>query len=252
MIIQNIFYEGNFIMAQIHQGKSNLNSKGLTYLVLGLIISLPTFYYGYLFFSGKFYFLNFMHLVMILPLTIGSFFINKSFALFSGKAGENRIIKELAKLPDDHVIFTNYFCSFQNKKCEIDALVLAPQGIFVIESKNHNGTINGSLEEKNWLQEKTGRNGGEYTAKMRNPVKQVNRSIYILSGLLRCHNINFWLHGLICFTNPSVKLNVEDDVADECFYLPEVLPHLTSNNSTTPLTPLDLNKITNILVQNQA
>ena len=135
-------------MAQIYHGKSNLTSKGLTFIIFGLILSLPTFYYGYLFFTGKFYFLNYMHLVMFLPFAIGTYFINKSLALFSGKTGENRIVKELAKLPDDHIVFTNYFCSFEHKKCEIDALVLAPQGIFVIESKNHNGTINGSLEEK--------------------------------------------------------------------------------------------------------
>ena len=239
-------------MAQIYRGKSNLTSKGLTFNIFGLILSLPTFYYGYLFFTGKFYFLNYMHLVMFLPFAIGTYFINKSLALFSGKTGENRIVKELAKLPDDHIVFTNYFCSFEHKKCEIDALVLAPQGIFVIESKNHNGTINGSLEEKSWLQEKIGRNGGEYSANMRNPIKQVNRSIYILSSFLRQHHINLWVEGLVCFTNPAVKLKVAEEALEKCFYLPEILPHITSSNATKQLSNIDINKLTTVLVQNQA
>ena len=75
-----------------------------------------------------------------------SFLDNKSSFLL-GAIGEERVIRELVKLPDSYMVFNDVNLSFSKsirwkkyneyvKSCQIDHVVIGPNGIFLIETKN--------------------------------------------------------------------------------------------------------------------
>ena len=64
-----------------------------------------------------------------------------------GAIGEQKVVKELELLPDDHILINDFFCSFHPpiynrqekdyiKSVQIDHILIAPGGIFLIETKN--------------------------------------------------------------------------------------------------------------------
>ena len=57
------------------------------------------------------------------------------------KGGEKRLIDELLKLPDNYGIFSNYRIEGGRDPLEMDAIVLAPHAIYVIENKDWHGEI---------------------------------------------------------------------------------------------------------------
>lgn len=84
---------------------------------------------------------------------------------------------------------------------EIDFLVCGPNGVFVVESKNLNGSISGSEDSDNWTIHKVGRRGGAYSNSIRNPVRQVKTQMAVLSKYLRSRNINSRLVGIVTFSS---------------------------------------------------
>ena len=102
--------------------------------------------------------------------------IDSLYSLIAGAIGENSVIKEIQKLPDNFHLFNDFSLEFDppiyNKKegdriysIQIDHLLICESGIFVLETKN-------------W---------GEQSVKnsdLRSPVKQILRSSYALYVLL--------------------------------------------------------------------
>ncbi len=73
--------------------------------------------------------------------------IDKLYPLIAGAIGENMVVKELSKLSDDYVLFNDFHLEFDppiyNKKTkdrifsiQIDHLLVARSGIFLLETKN--------------------------------------------------------------------------------------------------------------------
>ena len=76
-------------------------------------------------------------------------FIDKKASFILGAIGEERVIREVIKLPDKFIIFNDIKLSFGKairwkkyneyvKSCQIDHIVVGPSGIFLIETKNWN------------------------------------------------------------------------------------------------------------------
>lgn len=96
--------------------------------------------------------------------------------LIAGAIGEDLVVKEIRKLPDDFTLFNDFYIEFSppiyNKKeddriysIQIDHLLVSNSGIFIIETKNWSKK---SLENLD----------------LRSPVKQIMRSSYALFVLL--------------------------------------------------------------------
>ncbi|WP_284139370.1 nuclease-related domain-containing protein [Virgibacillus sp. LDC-1] len=88
-------------------------------------------------------------------------------ALRKGEIGEYKIDIQLSQLPKEYRYINDLM--IENKKSisgysQIDHLVLTPYGIFVIETKNYQGTIYGEKDKKTWLV------NGKF--KMLNPIVQ--------------------------------------------------------------------------------
>ncbi|MFD2043084.1 nuclease-related domain-containing protein [Ornithinibacillus salinisoli] len=92
---------------------------------------------------------------------------NQQVANRKGEIGEYKIDIQLSQLPKDYKYLNDLM--IENPKSisgysQIDHLVITPYGIYVIETKNYQGTIYGSKNRKNWLI------NGKF--KMMNPVIQ--------------------------------------------------------------------------------
>lgn len=115
--------------------------------------------------------------------------IESLYNLIAGAIGENSVIKEIQKLPDNFHLFNDYSVEFYppiyNRKeddriysIQIDHLLVCEAGIFILETKN-------------WGQQSV------ENIDLRSPIEQIRRSNYALFVLLNSnsrHNINLEKH----------------------------------------------------------
>ncbi len=124
----------------------------------------------------------------------------------NGLSGETRALRLVKKLPPDYTVFSNVTLSYEGQESETDLIVVGTKGVFLIEVKNHNGTIIGKPEEKRWIQFKQTKHGGKYANPFYNPTKQVKTHVYRLSGLLKEAGYPYWIQGIVYFVNPTVEV----------------------------------------------
>lgn len=103
-----------------------------------------------------------------------------------GEIGEYKIDIQLDQLPKECRYLSDLLVKNQKAQSgysQIDHVVLTPYGIFVIETKNYQGTIYGSKEQKTWLV------NGKF--KMMNPFVQNYGHIKALKSLIdpKYHNL---------------------------------------------------------------
>ncbi len=118
----------------------------------------------------------------------------------AGRLGENfasTVIQEI--LYDDDIMLTNVRIMAEGKETELDNLIINKHGIFIIEVKNYSGELFGEEEDDDWIKTKMTPGGSFYQKTVRNPIKQVNRQIYILSRFLKENDIHIWIEGYVFF-----------------------------------------------------
>ena len=104
-------------------------------------------------------------------------FYDKYQVLKSGIDGEANTARIISSFPDTYSAITNATISYDGKTSELDAILVGPKGIFVIETKNHNGTIYGSFSDDKLTQYKVGQKGTPYSKQFYNPIKQVSTQV---------------------------------------------------------------------------
>ena len=95
-----------------------------------------------------------------------------------------------------------------NKTSQIDNIVVGSNGIFVIETKNLNGLIEGNEDDKEVVHHKVGIKGGKYSKTIYNPIKQVSTHVYRVSEVLKGYNLNKWVQGAVYFTNRNCIVDI--------------------------------------------
>ncbi|WP_102027760.1 nuclease-related domain-containing protein [Salirhabdus sp. Marseille-P4669] len=78
---------------------------------------------------------------------------NERIASRKGELGEYKINIELDQLPKDYKYLSDVMIENPKAKTgysQIDHIVLSPYGIFVIETKNYQGTVYGGKDRKTW------------------------------------------------------------------------------------------------------
>ena len=68
-------------------------------------------------------------------------------ALVFGRKGESAVTKTLKSLPDDYVVLNDIV--LPDRKGNVDHVLIGPNGVFVIETKNYSGFI--KCEEDDWF-----------------------------------------------------------------------------------------------------
>jgi len=197
-------------MAQFHKGKNNLSNKANRNLVVGLgflAVVITAFYivFAHQIQVDKWYYF----LPIMVFMVLASYYIKRGIIFRSGAKGENLGLSQALNLPEGYHVFTNVTISYHNYSQETDLIIVGTKGVYIVEVKNHNGTIIGDAEAPQWVQHKIGRGGGRYSKKISNPVKQVKGQVYKLSKFLKEQGINVWVEGVILFTNREVTVNVQ-------------------------------------------
>ena len=140
---------------------------------------------------------------------------SKAQKLSAGLEGEERSVNALSSLPDEYTVIRNVHLDVPEVgKAEIDQLVIGPNGLFVVETKNYRGALYGDLANPILQKTKVSSSGNEYTETVKNPVQQVRRQVWILAQFLRSKGFNFRIKGIVFMTNPDVEMNVTDSRGD--------------------------------------
>lgn len=165
-----------------------------------------------------------------------------------GVLGEDNAADILCRrLSDDYTVFQNCVITLDGKSSEIDLIVVGENGIFVIEAKNRNGTIEGNYKKDRWIQHKVGYKGGSYSAEFYSPVKQVSTHIFRLAGFLRQNGIPAHINGAVYFSNKDAHLKISGQPDNIPVFSKEkdLLSYIKQNNN--PLTPKIIQNIYNLL-----
>lgn len=131
--------------------------------------------------------------------------------VYSGLKGEKNTTKLLGTLPDSFTVLSDIKVEVEGKSSQIDHIVVGPTGVYIIETKNMNGSIVGNESDHQLVQHKIGRRGGEYSKSFYNPVKQVGTHVYRLATYLKKHSLETWVQGIVYFSNPDAEVNVNSE-----------------------------------------
>lgn len=112
----------------------------------------------------------------------------------SGHRGENAAEKVLVSLPESYTVFRDVMIG--QRKGNIDFVVVGPNGVFMVEVKNHFGKIYFDGKELN-------RAGGIERDLLQQATGQ---SFGVHEYLRREAGIDWWVMAILLFTNPKVHL----------------------------------------------
>ncbi len=153
-----------------------------------------------------------------------------------GRRGEQKMADLLAeRLADDHLILNDLELRVAHERSQIDHLVIAPSGIYVIESKFWAGTLSGDVRDAQWTQRKT--NGS--TRSVKSPVLQCERQRRMFITLLSSKVPEDRIHALAVFTHPAAELRITNG-KDRVFRINEAIRYINDRCFDPPvLTPAE-------------
>lgn len=153
----------------------------------------------------------------LIAIFLGSRAAIKRKILTTGQVGEEVTAQALAALPKGYVVLHDLFLYDGPRTAQIDHLVLGPNGIFLFETKNHQGVIYGNPEQVYWVHKKP-RLDNEIN-KIYNPIKQAQSHAYVLRGLINNNSSTIfgnrhaarylWVQPVVVFANPNTEVYIE-------------------------------------------
>jgi len=172
---------------------SSYRNNSIIFFVLGVLSFFGVLIHFFFFILGIIFFV------------IGVYLWNKSSTWDIGAEGEESVIRALQNLDSSFKVVNDIF--LPGDRQNIDHVVVGSAGIFVIETKNHNGII--KCKEDDWSRTKIGRRGTIYSADIGNPSKQAKRNAVVLRNWLQSENIDVgYIVAVVVFTNEDVELRL--------------------------------------------
>jgi len=161
--------------------RTTLNLIGL---IASLFLNIPLFFL-----------ISLYSLVLTLPLVYKFYYAYSNYK--RGLKGEEAVIEALSCLSDDYYLINDV--KLPNLRGNIDHILLGPNGIFVIETKNYSGTI--ECDGDSWK-----RIVGEKEYEIPSPSKQVKRNAMALKRALEyvLERKISQVEEVVVFTNPDV------------------------------------------------
>ena len=208
-----------------NQTRKNLAKAFLSIVLFGLIFFalclrvLLTLSLGILEASGL--------LASLIPLAAFYYYQRKYRIYNGGLQGEKAVIKLLNKtLNDDYYLINDVY--LRDGGGDIDHIVLGPNGVFVLETKNWSGKITCNGDE--WQRP------GKHS--MGSPSRQAKRNAAKIKHLIdsspALRPMGVWVEGLVVFTNNHAKLNINNPTVT-ILKLQQLPNHITTykiNNHT--------------------
>ena len=141
---------------------------------------------------------------LLVPLVSFYFYLRKYRIYSGGWEGEKQVAKFLTStLNDDYYLLNNLYLS--NGGGDIDHIVLGPNGVFVLETKNWSGSISCNGDE--W--QRAGKRNFSGS-----PSRQVKRNAakikQIIDSSPNLRHLGVWVEGIVVFTNKHSTLHVNN------------------------------------------
>jgi hypothetical protein len=171
-----------------------------------------------------------------LAFSVGGYYYWHRFRIYNGGlVGERKVDKALnSGLNDDYYLINNL--SF-HKGGDVDHIVIGPNGVFVIETKNWSGIV--SCNGDAWQREdqrKFKDSPSRQVKKNADKIKQIMSS----SSNLRNHGI--WVQGLVVFTNTNADLSINKPTTP-ILRLSELSSYITTYKNYNPYTAQQVQQI---------
>ena len=125
-----------------------------------------------------------------------------------GERAAAMLVSEILR-PEDHLL-RNVQLVVDEHPVECDLVVVNPNGVFIIEVKNFQGTLVGEEEDEEWVQQNLTAGGHFYVKTFRNPIKQMKRQVHWLATYLRKHAVNIWVEGYVFFVQMNSPIHSAD------------------------------------------
>lgn len=231
------------------ENKARLNRDISIPLILiglgGLIYSSLSFNFGFIFL--------FIIILFVVILFVGGFFLNNYSNYKGGLEAENLVILSLQGLNDDYFLINDI--KLPDSRGNIDHIVLGPNGIFVIETKNYGGQIICHGDE--WIRHyegglKISMKGRPYWQEDRDydlgsPSKQVKRGAVKIKQIVEAAKVfkkplNIWVEGVVVFTNPDVELQLSNTTVT-ILQIDELYDHIKNKKSRIEFSSQELESI---------
>jgi hypothetical protein len=131
--------------------------------------------------------------------------------LNAGLRGQRSTVEILSFLDDSYYLINNL--KLPGRADDVDHIVVGPNGVFALETKNHRGRI--FFEDGQWFQAKTSRNGRPQPKEaIRDPARQLKRNVDYLRACINetdpalSRRVRLWIEGAVAFTHPAVNLDL--------------------------------------------
>jgi hypothetical protein len=176
-------------------------------------------------------------LILLIAPAIGSYYYLRQYHLYNGGwQGEKQVAKLLSSsLSDDYYLINDLY--LRGGGGDIDHVVLAPNGIFVLETKNWSG--NTSCNGDQWWR------GGKRNFNS-SPSHQVKRNAgkikNIIDNLPNLRALGIWVEGIVVMTNRHATLHISNPSVP-VLKLPQVPNYLMKHGSTRRFTKEQLETI---------
>ena len=144
-------------------------------------------------------------ILSVILFVVAAYLWSKQTTWNIGADGEEAVIRVLQNLDSSFKVVNDIV--LPGDRQNIDHVVIGSAGVFVIETKNHNGIIR--CYEDEWSRKKIGRRGTVYDAGIGNPSKQAKRNAVVLKNWFTSENLDVGFIGaVVVFTNEDVELNL--------------------------------------------
>lgn len=156
-----------------------------------------------------------------------------------GIVGEKTVTKYLNMLPEAYFVFNDV--KFPGSYGDLDHVVVGPTGIFVIETKNYQGSY--LVNEDGWYYQ----NGGGTKKSKGQPGKQVMRNTMSLKRFLVTNKINMkgvWINPIVTLVNDNFEIAVKPEYYN--ILSPSAIPKFIVNKKK-PRDPTILQMVINII-----
>lgn len=129
----------------------------------------------------------------------------------AGRQGEKfaqNVLSEI--LTADDYWFVNVKFSVDDRRAELDNVIVNQNGIFIIEVKNLVGELHGEIDSPRWTKYKYTYDTQVYRKVIKNPFKQVHRQVWLFKQYLKKHDIHIWIKGYLFFVERNCPVVSEE------------------------------------------
>lgn len=189
---------GSFLKEKA-KGNGNIGAVLILFGMAGLVFA---------FFSSNFV----VGCVSFILLGMGFFSFQRYLHYSSGYEGERKVVEQLIGLNDDYSLINDI--KVPNSFGNIDHVLLSPNGIFVIETKNFEGKIR--CDGDNWYQYKEHWKVSQ-EHEIKSPSKQAKGNALSVKNFLISKGVfdkpaNVWVNAIVVFTSEKVDLSLNAPV----------------------------------------